>query len=472
MKDSMDLLNQEEDDIQEDIACGTFHLAHGHAYYVFRRNIHEGQTAFLLRSDRKLIHVLKETKDGFEMNDGSVIRRLSIATSFRSWSDNGIRAFVSGQCVPQTFPNLFERVKTILRKTAYAEEAAIDLMATFAIGSYFVNHFGSTCYLSLTGPAGSGKSAVATTLLRLCFNGCSGETVASFGKASSSAIFRSIAENQGVVCFDDIEIIANASASSALRVGLLTSYKKSTGTQVLTVRGKVFPYPLYVPKIFTSIAQAEPVLRTRLLEIQLTQARNFKPADIPESEFKALRDDLHTLAMTEAVFQDIRVAASEAAADKRYHGRFAEITIGQRALAALCGVTLDLERYYPARAAQPLPAVNFKALVRELLSEFRDLSVLHVHAAAALKGLDTSLTKIGLEMASCGLLKPKGQSTIHGVKSTTHGPRKKTAVPLAGKFRRRSRDWCPQAARKHFDSQKCSGCQYADVCLLRNKLLQ
>ncbi|HET9236130.1 MAG TPA: hypothetical protein VFO10_02695 [Oligoflexus sp.] len=470
MKDSMesmDLLDSRESSILQDVGCGTIHQ--GHAYYVFQRNTEKGTTTFLLRSDRQLVHVVSRTKDDFHMSDGSTIRRLAIPT-FRSWSDESIRRFVKRESVAKTFPVLFQHAKSILGRLVYADESAIDLMAAFAILSFFTRQFHALPYLHLTGNAGSGKSAGAVAILKLSFNGSSGELVASFGKASSSAIFRSIADNRGTVVLDDHELISD-SKPSPLRQGLLVAYKAASALQVLTIRGKTFPFDLFGIRILTSIQAGDDVINSRLLRINLLPAMSFQPATIDETEIQALRDDLHTLAMTEDVFQTLRIAAAEASSDKRFHGRFAEITIGLRALASLCGVTLDLERYYPARAAQHPPAVNMKALVMGLLKEgYRDLTVLHVHAAASLAGSDMSLTKVGLEMAACGLLKASGSITIFHTKSTRYLPTKRAIILAGGKLRRSGRSWCQQSHRKQFIPESCSGCRFLAACGLKDRI--
>lgn len=464
--ESLELFESESTLSLDDLGCGD--IRGPFCYYVFSRSTRDkGVIPFVLRSDGKLVHVTETTMDESTLSSGEVVRNLCVP-QFRSWSDASIRDFIHKDYEVTPFPELYQKVKAVLRKSIFLDEVNLSILATAAIGSYFINLAKAAPMISLRGNHGSGKSHCASVVLRLGFNGSQGESVAAFGKASQSSIFRSIASSRNIMAFDDIEVI-NSSKSTPLRVGMLVSYKRATAIQTLTERGKPKNYNLFQIKLLSSINEAEPILRSRTIEVNLHRAPvGFLPADIDEEIFQALRDELHTAAMDDGSRKLMENFVRKASVDVSFVGRFGEITAILRGVAEACNATNELAHFFATGEAIPSTKPDVSAVITKILSQgFKAVTVAQIQSELLLVGQWISSNRLGVEINKSGLLKNTTQVAVHGLRSMEYTPTRKAKKMAVAPLKQESRAWCLQGYRKQFNAERCLGCPYTNVCPIR-----
>lgn len=476
MNDSLQLFRSAPDDQKSRDGLGSGDVTSDSTrWYVFSKDLPEkGPVTFLLSSKGSIVHVERvEDSRTSILSDGTKIRDLCVS-EFKSWSNSSMDEFLAGTVTPKSWSDLFMEIRNAIASSVYANDDSLLLLTLFVLSSYFCDQFKANPFFQITAGAGSGKSHSANVVLRLSFNGSIGDRIASFGKGSQAAIFRSIAL-RCTACLDDIEVLNNPNPS-LLRTGLLVSYKKATSIQILTERGRPKPYRLYGMKLLTSIATLEPVMASRAISLRMIPAPvGFVPKEISELEYQTLRNCLHVAAMTSEKIFEVDAAYKVAEGDPVWPGRWGEITAGLRCLSKLAGVEEDLLRILHATrpistATQPL---DLRSTVIALFKQgFQAISVLQVWTVLAASGYQTSLTGLGMELSKLGLLRAKSHVVIHGVKSRLLHPNKRVKTLLTVKPYRRPRSFCKQANRKCWQVEACSGCLWERVCPIKEKLVR
>lgn len=456
MNESLELLHDEEKVTLNNLRAGD--IRGGHSYYPFRKNVNGTPRVFILRSDRRLIHSVEERKDSNLMSDQTEIANVNVPF-YQSWSHASIKKFAKGESVPTPLDKLYHDVNEILRGAIHCDAKTRNLLTVFIISSYFTNSFPAVPYLHLRGPWGSGKSYTANLLLRLSFNGCVGERTANFAKGSDAAITRAAAESGGVQCYDDLEIISDPTPTP-LRQGILVANSKATAQQMLTVRGKVHSFNIYGQKIFTSIGAADPVLRSRIIEVNLQRApETFEMITPSEETFQNIRDRLHETSFDDEIRREVEQAFVPGGAN-----RLEQITAGMKTIAKLCRVAL----YIPKTEKEK---VSVKTIAVKIFNMgYESLTLSHLQSELALAGELASFQNLGAEVQD--FLIPKERLMIHGTRTRVYAPSPSVQKDVTRRPTRDAREYCRQALHKTFVEPRCHACPYIVHCIVRQNKIE
>jgi len=217
-------------------------------------------------------------------------------------------------------PNrVFEQLVDIFSKfLVFPPEKTVGnliVLSLWTIMTYFYPIWSSIPYLSIGGPAGSGKSRIFDILNLLIFRPLLSSNM------TAPCLFRTLHAQGGVLLLDEAERLKEGSPEAVeLRSILLAGYKKNGKANRARRDGDDFnpqSFDVYGPKAMACIAGLQNALASRCIPIMMFRA----PSDSPvikrretdfQSQFAQLRDDLHALALCygQAIIEQGRVPFS------------------------------------------------------------------------------------------------------------------------------------------------------------------
>jgi len=221
------------------------------------------------------------------------------------WSAASRQAWVEGE--PPMEPDelcrlLIESFGRYLDLPKESAAGVLSMLACWSLLSYVFQVFDALPYISIGGPAGSGKSRVFELLAQLAFRPLATSNL------SNPALFRSLHSFGGVALLDEAERLRESRSSDVaeLRSSLLAGYKRggcatrgeAAGDGPFVMRH----FQVYGPKAFASINEPDATLASRCIPLPMFRSHkgSQKPRLRPEGDakrWKMLRDAMHAVAM-------------------------------------------------------------------------------------------------------------------------------------------------------------------------------
>jgi hypothetical protein len=481
--ESMDLLWQSgRTNPLAGLRCGD--VINGVRWYVFQHTPENSDRpiAFIVNSRREVYHQIDVVGNVTTFTGGYAIPDLR-SPAIQGWSVEGIREWIESDYdgEPEDLKQLHAKIQEVLKKQVYClSDCDYELLALYAIASFYFPLFNATPFLHIGGGYGSGKSHAASVLLRVSYNGYSSEFgAAQYGKITAPALCRAI-DGGGVVCLDDLEQIFSQASPSPMRQSLLTSHLQSTSREAMIEIGRSAPrtFRLFGPKIFTAIGTPDPVLGSRCLKVSLPRApASWKPTEVTELEYDQISNLGYRLAMSPKVLAILQAEAM----NSTHGGRLGQITQGLRAIAQLVGegsLALLEQVLAASKTAKDTTGSPFDALIAAVSSILREgymtISLVHLQAELRIAGVDmhaAGIARLGINL----LFRSVNRVIIHGFKSADLAPTSKafSMAKVSGRSAiRRARSFCPQSDRKVFDQGSCSLCRYSGHCAIERRQIQ
>lgn len=227
-----------------------------------------------------------------------------VLTQRAGWSDVARREWLAGQSIPNG-ADVFRRLCEVIAKFLdFPPETASGTAATLALWillSYIYPAWPSVPYVSLTGPAGSGKSTVFAVLARLCYRPIESSNL------TASSMFRALHDRGGVLLLDEAERLRDSTPDMGeIRSILLAGYKRGATAMRNEPTGdgkfRQIEFQVYGPKALAAIGTLPTALLSRCIRITMFRADAYsdKPRrrlDADPTMWAGLRDDLHSLAV-------------------------------------------------------------------------------------------------------------------------------------------------------------------------------
>jgi hypothetical protein len=219
------------------------------------------------------------------------------------WSARSREEWLTGTGTPdpgKIFRRLCQQVAYYLDFPHETAPGTAATIALWVILTYVFPAWDSVPYLSIGGPAGSGKTRVLDVIERLVFRPiCTSNMTA-------ACLFRSLHARGGTLLYDEAEQLRQSTPEAGEKLSvLLAGYKKGgTATRLEPVGDSFRPtqFQVYGPKVLACIAGLPPTLASRCIPVLMFRsgADSEKPKrrlDEDPTRWEDLRADLHALAL-------------------------------------------------------------------------------------------------------------------------------------------------------------------------------
>lgn len=225
------------------------------------------------------------------------------------WSQPDMADFLLKRTGSPSGADIFRELRaTYLEFIEFSEPIYYDMLPLYIIGSYVFRVFSSVGYLHFNGTASSGKTQNLNMLKAFGLN------AQLTSNTSTSALFRTLACNPGVLCLDEAESFHDDTGKD-IRKLLLSGYRR--GGSVIrseklsdTMPYTPIEYPVYSPKALASIATQDDVLGSRAILISMTPAlRRIGDFNHEDPRWNALRNKLYRWALTHG--RDVAQASAD-----------------------------------------------------------------------------------------------------------------------------------------------------------------
>ena len=247
--------------------------------------------------------------------DGTLLSRLPVWNPSNTWSHESVERYLARKDRTPPLGQLLRQVVKHLRGAVWLPHSDnFTLVGCAVVASFVQQIFEAVPLILVTGPAGSGKSELATALRRIGAN-CPDV----LGVATAATLARHIDSARGLTVIDDLEQIGNPrdASFSELVQTLKLSYKKSTAMKMVTeFRGNGVGYQrkfnFFGVKVIGNTRGTDSILGTRMLTIETRKMPEGIVLDagavLEGASAAELRDHLHTWA-----FSNVKEVAA------RYH---------------------------------------------------------------------------------------------------------------------------------------------------------
>ncbi len=249
----------------------------------------------------------------------------------RCWSAEGIAAFQQGR---RPHPlDLFGQIAAILdtfldfQRSLADQRTMTELLAVYALATWFLDAFQVFGYLWPNGDRGSGKTQCLLLMAELCHLGLVVQGGASF------ATLRDMADYGATLAFDDAEPFASPGRTdpdkrtlllAGNRRGSVVSLKEPVGKG----RWQTRHVNTFCPRLFSAIRLPDPVLASRTIIVPMARTADRRRANAEPLDFglwphdhRRLVDDLWALAVTSLPAFAAGGYEARAAAQARLSGR-------------------------------------------------------------------------------------------------------------------------------------------------------
>lgn len=358
----------------------------------------------VIRSDRTLQHIVKSERlkdsdgghDVYRLTDGTLIGSIPKPNAHGTWSWEYIDQFLKGENQEIHLADAIRTIRTHLRSRVWLPlESDYTLLAVTAAATYVQSIFNSVPLILLVGPAGSGKSEVASAMVEMSAN------ATMIGQVTAPTMMRLINESGGLCAIDDLESVGVSRTGqggkqkfSEIAQVLKVSYKKSTATRMVTNpstrRTEIMNF--FGIKIVSNTKGVDDILGSRMLHVhtrkvdQQTLSTFQSRESVEDDVLEDLRNRLHSWA-----FENVDlVHRTYMSISAKQSNREDEISQPLRTMAKLSAdeeIILDLER---ALSAQSKRKNRFKS-ASEVLKEILESLVLQGYEAV-------SITHVMLEL--------------------------------------------------------------------------
>ena len=191
------------------------------------------------------------------------------------WSTSGIKAFVQGYRPDPK--SVFERAKSVIARFIDFDRSIADqvtmseMLACFAISTWFLDAFSVAPYIWANGERGSGKTSLLFVLVRLSYLG------ASLSPSGSLAALRDLADYGATLGLDDAEDLTDPKKSDPDKRAILLSGNRKGITVPLKEPNpngqgwKTREVNCFCPRIFSTIQKPDPTLSSRAIIIPVVR---------------------------------------------------------------------------------------------------------------------------------------------------------------------------------------------------------
>lgn len=197
------------------------------------------------------------------------------------WSTPGIRAYVERSYRADPLA-VFKRVKSVIsrfidfERSLADQETMSEMLACFAISTWFLDVFPVSPYIWANGERGSGKTSLLLILVRLSYLGVS------LSPSGSSAAIRDLADYGATLGLDDAEDLTDPKKSDPDKRAILLSGNRKGVTVHLKTENPNGPgwvtreVNTFCPRIFSTIQKPDPTLSSRavIVPVVRTAQRN------------------------------------------------------------------------------------------------------------------------------------------------------------------------------------------------------
>jgi hypothetical protein len=223
----------------------------------------------------------------------------------QGWSADGRKAWLAGEPTLEPAELCQLLVESFAEFLDLPEEKAagiLSLLTCWSFLSYVFQVFDAVPYISIGGPAGSGKTRVFDLLAQLVFRPLTTSNL------TSPVLFRLLDAHGGVVLFDEAERLRDSRSPGVndLLTSLHGGYQRNGQAHRCEKKGdegfEVRCFQVFGPKAFASINEPPPTLASRCIRLPMLRSPkgSQKPRLRPERErdrWQMLRDAMHALAM-------------------------------------------------------------------------------------------------------------------------------------------------------------------------------
>jgi hypothetical protein len=225
------------------------------------------------------------------------------------WSTPGIKEFVQGYRPDPR--SIFERVKSVIARfidfdrSIADQETMSEMLACFAISTWFLDAFSVAPYIWANGERGSGKTSLLFVLVRLSYLG------ASLSPSGSFAALRDLADYGATLGLDDAEDLTDPKKSDPDKRAILLSGNRKGITVPLKEPNpngqgwKTREVNCFCPRIFSTIQKPDATLSSRAIIIPVVRTAqrskgNADPLDDLQwpCDRQKLMDDLWAMSLT------------------------------------------------------------------------------------------------------------------------------------------------------------------------------
>jgi hypothetical protein len=317
-------------------------LIDGHAYATTwlwtRTTVRETldpKTGDIVRHDPPIVRTERRQfvvrDDGVIFGDGGdrPIEELGLEVAIPSaprdtklWGTSGVKAYRAGyrpdpRDVLSRLVAVVDRFMSFDRSLA-EQKTMCELVACYALSTWFLDALDVTGFLWPNGPSGSGKTKLGVLTCEVAYLG---EVLLS---GSTYASLRDLADLGATLLFDDAEGLADPKRTDPDKRNLLLA-----GNRKGTVVAVKEPLPngtwgtryvnAYCPRLFTAIRLPDPVLASRTIVIPLVRTADPRKANAEVLDYslwpcdrRKLLDDLWALALANLAAMPAHVAAVNA----------------------------------------------------------------------------------------------------------------------------------------------------------------
>jgi hypothetical protein len=224
------------------------------------------------------------------------------------WSTPSVKSYEKGYR-PDPI-NVFERVKSVIARfidfdrSLASQETMAEMLACFAISTWFLDAFSVAPYIWVNGERGSGKTSLLFVLVRLSYLG------SSLSPSGSFAALRDLADYGATLGLDDAEDLTDPKKSDPDKRAILLSGNRRGVTVPLKEPSpdgqgwKTREVNCFCPRIFSTIQKPDPTLSSRAIIVPVVRTAqrskgNADPLDDMQwpCDRQALIDDLWAVSL-------------------------------------------------------------------------------------------------------------------------------------------------------------------------------
>ncbi|EMB14572.1 DUF3631 domain-containing protein [Rhodopirellula europaea] len=219
---------------------------------------------------------------------------------FNRWSSESRQRWLDGEAAPTTkdvLRRISERIERYIVLPSEGEKALALSLAAWVMVTYVYPALPAVPYISLSGPANSGKTRTMDILSRLVFRPLM------TSNATAATIFRTRHAFGGTMLLDEAERMGDSHSPDVLetRSVLLSGYRRGGKASRMEPHGdsyRAVSFDCYGPVVLGAIRCLPGALASRCITVRLLRANNGEPQakrsiDDSPIEESDLRDALH-----------------------------------------------------------------------------------------------------------------------------------------------------------------------------------
>ena len=255
----------------------------------------------------RIVELITSERERFPLGDKALIERGFYTDRNPNprprWSLKSIEAFLSGGTRPPSLMGLFARIREQYRLYIdFLDPRIYSLASVWVVGTYFHRLFSAYPYIHLNGDPQTGKTKTLELTGHLAFNG-----ELTF-HSTPAYIVRAINDNHCTCCVDEAERLRDSKDED--RQLVISMY--NSGYKRGNMAGKAEPadrkgrwgtkhFESYSPKMFASIKDLNPVLKTRCIPLVMVESTDIEIKNrligLENPVFQSIRDELYRAMM-------------------------------------------------------------------------------------------------------------------------------------------------------------------------------